>query len=203
MPLVGPASRLGYPIFMEIRSSALIAQTAQISYLRAIHTGNTTRASKLMGVMICHQLMALRQKLTIAFALWTEQDHPPRVGWRDNHHIVCSIRRIPSLRAGSKQFTHESRGSRGWSWWHHPILNTQQSNASENGRLDGIWQLLAQVISQGPELSQQIWPHHGSKHRPREHSRFQNVFDHSSWSYGRPWLLGSCDHRRLHYWRSV
>ena len=79
-PLVGPASRLGYPIFMEIRSSALIAQTAQISYLRAIHTGNTTRASKLMGVMICHQLMALRQKLTIAFALWTEQDHPPRVG---------------------------------------------------------------------------------------------------------------------------
>ena len=80
LPLVGPASRLGYPIFMEIRSSALIVQTAQISYLRAIHTGNTTRASKLMGVMICHQLMALRQKLTIAFALWTEQDHPPRVG---------------------------------------------------------------------------------------------------------------------------
>ena len=80
LPLVGPASRLGYPIFMEIRSSALIAQTAQISYLRAIHTGNTTRASKLMGVMICHQLMALRQKLTIAFAIWTEQDHPPRVG---------------------------------------------------------------------------------------------------------------------------
>ena len=58
----------------------MIAQTAQISYLRAIHTGNTTRASKLMGVMICHQLMALREKLTIAFALWTEQDHPPRVG---------------------------------------------------------------------------------------------------------------------------
>ena len=65
---------------------------------------------------------------------------------------------------------------------------------------DGIWQFLAQVILPEPELSQLSRPDHGSKHRP---CTFEDLLDHSCRGDRRPGLFGSCDHRRLHYWRSI